>query len=319
MPESPESLLVPEALQRRLDAQSYPAAALYVVATPIGNLGDITVRALAVLKRMDFIAAEDTRHTGVLLAAWGVDCPLVALHRHNEASAAAAIVERLRQGERCALVSDAGTPCVSDPGSRLVRAAHAAGLRVVPVPGASSVMAALMASGVTDDVQPAYAFAGFIPVKAGARLRWLSTWMMMSCPVVMFETAPRLDATLAALQSLVAPQRQLTFARELTKQFEEVATVPLEQARAWLDATPKRRQGEFVLILAPEGAALQGDHDTVTLELPALLTTLLRHLPLKTAVAEAQALTGLPRSGIYTLALSLRDSVAESGDDDQGN
>lgn len=307
----PESFLVPETLQHRLDAQSYPAAALYVVATPIGNLGDVTVRALAVLKRVDFIAAEDTRHTATLLSAWGIDRPLVALHRHNEAAAGATIVERLRQGERCALVSDAGTPCVSDPGSRLVRAASAAGLRVIPIPGASSVMAALMASGATDDVQPAYAFAGFVPAKAGTRLRWLNTWTGMNCPVVMFETALRLDATLEALETLIAPQRQLTFARELTKQFEEVATVPLDQARLWLNAVPKRRQGEFVLVLAPEAVQAQAEHDAITLGLPALLSTLLRHVPLKTAVAEAQALTRLPRSAIYTLALTLRETSAE--------
>lgn len=170
----------------RVAAQHWPAATLYVIATPIGNLGDLGLRAWQALVRADVIAAEDTRASRTLLDAWGVSTPLMAAHRHNEASAAQAICERLAQGQRVALVSDAGAPAVSDPGARIVRAVREAGYAVVPVPGPSAVIAALMGSGATSDENPAFAFAGFLPAKAVARQRWLRQWCALPAPVVMF-------------------------------------------------------------------------------------------------------------------------------------
>jgi len=188
----------------RVAAQHWPAATLYVVATPIGNLGDLGLRAWQALARADVIAAEDTRVTRKLLAAWGVATPVIAAHRHNEAGAAADIVARIGAGARVALVSDAGAPAVSDPGARIVRAVRAAGYGVVPVPGASAVIAALMASGATSDANPAFAFAGFAPSKTGARQRWLRRWCALAAPVVMFESPHRLAATLRDLAAVCA-------------------------------------------------------------------------------------------------------------------
>lgn len=227
----------------RVAGQHWPASTLYVVATPIGNLGDLGLRAWHALQRADVIAAEDTRASRTLLDAWGVGTPLMAAHRHNEAAAAQAICERLAQGQRVALVSDAGAPAVSDPGARVVRAVREAGFAVVPVPGPSAVIAALMGSGVTTDENPAYAFAGFAPSKAAARQRWLRTWCALPAPVVMFESPHRLAATLADLLEVCGPARLVTVARELTKRFEEIATFPLSEAAAWLAADPHREQG----------------------------------------------------------------------------
>lgn len=233
----------------RVAAQHWPAATLYVIATPIGNLGDLGLRAWQALVRADVIAAEDTRASRTLLDAWGVSTPLMAAHRHNEASAAQAICERLAQGQRVALVSDAGAPAVSDPGARIVRAVREAGYAVVPVPGLSAVIAALMGSGATSDENPAFAFAGFLPAKAVARQRWLRQWCALPAPVVMFESPHRLAATLADLREAGGPARLLTVARELTKRFEEIATMPLGEAADWLAADAHRGQGEFVLIV----------------------------------------------------------------------
>ena len=163
-------------LTERVAQQDWPAGALYVIATPIGNLADLSLRAFEALRRCDVIAAEDTRSSRQLLDAWGVNTPLMAAHRHNEASAAQAIIGRLRNGERVALISDAGTPAVSDPGARVVRTVVAEGYRAIPIPGASAVLAALMASGATTDENPAYMFAGFAPQKATARQKWFRRW-----------------------------------------------------------------------------------------------------------------------------------------------
>jgi len=199
--------------------QSWPAGCLYVVATPIGNLGDLSLRAWEALRRCDAIAAEDTRTTRALLDAWGIDTPLLAAHRHNEREAAGAVIRRLSLGERIALVSDAGAPAVSDPGARVVREVQAAGYRVVPLPGPSAVVAALMASGATRDDAPGFAFAGFMPSKAQARRKWLDQWLAWPVPVVMFETPHRLRAALMDLSMAAGPDRRVTVARELSKRF----------------------------------------------------------------------------------------------------
>ena len=273
--------------------QHWPAATLYVVATPIGNLGDLGLRAWHALQRADVIAAEDTRASRKLLDAWGVGTPLMAAHRHNEASAAQAICERLAQGQRVALVSDAGAPAVSDPGARVVRAVREAGYAVVPVPGPSAVIAALMGSGVTSDENPAFAFAGFAPPKAAARQRWLRTWCALPAPVVMFESPHRLAATLADLLEVCGPARKLTVARELTKRFEEIATFALGEGAAWLAADPHREQGEFVLIVHADEAG--EDEGEVDARADALLDALLETLSARRGQGGGQV-TGLPRT-----------------------
>jgi len=306
----------------RVAAQHWPTATLYVVATPIGNLGDLGLRAWHALMRVDVIAAEDTRVTRKLLAAWGVTTPVIAAHRHNEAAVAADILVRLGQGARVALVSDAGAPAVSDPGARIVRAVREAGYGVVPVPGASAVIAALMASGATSDANPAFAFAGFAPAKTTARLRWLRQWCALPAPVVLFESPHRLAATLRDLAEVCAPshpQRRVTLARELTKRFEAIATLVIGDAPDWLAADPQRGQGECVLIVHEAAAdvateATAGNDDSpadgdvsqspIALQTDALLEALLESLSVRDAARIAARATGLARDVLYARALA---------------
>lgn len=310
------SLSAPSAWLRAAEkvlAQHWPASALYVVATPIGNLGDLSVRAWQALAKVDVVAAEDTRVTRTLFDAWGLSTPLMAAHRHNEASAAQDILERLAAGQRVALVSDAGAPAVSDPGARVVRAVREAGYQAVPVPGPSAVIAALMASGATSDENPAFAFAGFAPHKSMARQRWLRRWAALAAPVVFFESPHRLKATLADVLEIGGPQRRITIARELSKRFEEVATVPAAGAQAWLEAQPHRGQGEFVLILHESEAQISDeDEDAADAGDPALdtlLDALLESLSLRDAVKVAQKVTGGDRDAIYRRALQRKNEA----------
>lgn len=287
-------------LAERVAAQHWPASALYVVATPIGNLGDLGLRAWQALSRCDVIAAEDTRSSRTLLDAWGIGTPLMAAHRHNEAAAAEAILQRLEAGERVALISDAGAPAVSDPGARIVRAVSEAGFTVVPVPGASAVITALMASGATSDENPAFVFAGFPPSKSGARRKWLQTWCAVAAPVVMFESPHRVQATVDDLLAVCGSDRRLTFARELTKRFEQVQTLSLGEAPAWLAEDAHRRQGEFVLIVHEAPAADSHEIDAATL---GLLDALLATVSLRDAVKVAAKVSGVSRDTLYALAL----------------
>ena len=234
--------------------QNYPPAALYMVATPIGNLADITLRALHVLQLADVIACEDTRHTQALLRAYGIDktgAQLLAVHQHNEAQAAQSVIERLRQGQRVAYASDAGTPAISDPGARLVAAVRAAGLQAIPLPGASSVTAALSVAGMADDDARvgAFVFAGFLSSKSGERAAAVEALRLEARSVVLLEAPHRIEALAAALATL--GPRLLTIGRELTKQFEEIATVGAEAFPAWLAQDANRLRGEFVLVLHP--------------------------------------------------------------------
>lgn len=291
-------------MSERVAVQHWPESTLYVVATPIGNLADLGLRAWHALTQADVIAAEDTRSSRSLLDAWGISTPLMAAHRHNEASAAQAICQRLAQGQRVALVSDAGAPAVSDPGARVVRAVRAAGYTVVPVPGPSAVITALMGCGVTTDENPAYAFAGFAPPKATARQRWLRSWCALSAPVVMFESPHRLPAMLADLLEVCGGERELTIARELTKRFEQIVTLPLEQAADWLAQDPHHSQGEFVLIVH---AAAVDEHDDAGPDDPAtavLLDALLETLSVRDTAKVAAKVTGQPRDVLYALALA---------------
>lgn len=290
-------------LAERVAAQHWPASALYVVATPIGNLGDLGLRAWQALQRCDVIAAEDTRSSRTLLDAWGIGTPLMPAHRHNEAAAAQAIVERLQAGERVALISDAGAPAVSDPGARIVRAVRDAGLTVVPVPGASAVIAALMASGATSDENPAFVFAGFAPPKQAARRKWLQGWCAVAAPVVLFESPHRVQATVDDLLAVCGPARRLTVARELTKRFEHVDTLYLAEAPAWLAADAHRRQGEFALIVHEAEEATATDGPAVDAQAVVLLDALLETLSLRDAVKVAAKVSGAPRDALYALAL----------------
>ncbi len=274
-----------------------------MVATPIGNLADLTLRAVHVLGLVDAVACEDTRVGGSLLGHLGLSKPLLALHQHNEHSAAAQVLERLARGERVAYISDAGTPAVSDPGAALVAAAQAAGHRSVPVPGPSSVLAALCVAG--DTAATGFAFIGFAPAKAGERDSALTALAARrSEALVLFEAPHRIAALLDAI-ALAMPERRLTLGRELTKQFETVVTLQAAQAPAWLAADANRSRGEFVLVLhaqRPEAQA-EGALDPAAEH---ALAVLLAELPLKQAVALAATLSGAPRNALYARALALR-------------
>lgn len=285
-------------------AQHYPAGSLYAVATPIGNLADITLRALHVLSLVDAIACEDTRHTAALLRAYGVpDKPLLALHQHNEMTAAQAVVARLQAGERVAFASDAGTPAISDPGARLVVACRAEGLRVVPVPGASSVTTALSVAGIVQDA--AFVFAGFLPPRVQARRDAVQALAAEPRAVVLLEAPHRILRLAQALA--VLGERPVTVARELTKQFEQVHTLRCDALLRWLEAGQGQNpRGEFVLVLHPS-APLPRDADDLR-----VLRVLLAELPLNQAVRLATQLTGAPRNTLYAAALSLRQGEGES-------
>ena len=295
-----------KAAREAAGSQHYPQGALYVVATPIGNLADIALRALHVLEIADAVACEDTRHTQALLRAYGIDRPgaqLLAVHQHNEAEAAQAVVQRLQAGQRVAYASDAGTPAVSDPGARLVAAVRAAGCRVVPLPGASSITSLLSVAGsVADD--GAFVFAGFLPAKAGERDAAVQRLAQEPRAVVLLEAPHRIETLAQALA--VLGERPLTVGRELTKQFEEVATLPSDRFAAWLAADAQRGRGEFAVVVHAVAQAPQADDGARVLKL------LLAELPLKSAVKLAAQITGGSRNELYDAALALK-----SGDSDR--
>ncbi|QRF57251.1 16S rRNA (cytidine(1402)-2'-O)-methyltransferase [Variovorax paradoxus] len=296
-------------------AQHYPQGTLYVVATPIGNLADITLRALHVLQLVDAVACEDTRHTQSLLRAYGIDRPgaqLLALHQHNEAEAAQAVVARLAQGERIAYVSDAGTPGVSDPGARLVAAVHAAGLRALPLPGASSVTtlvgaAGLVSDGSGDSASSAFVFAGFLPSKAGERDAAVQALAREPRAVVLLEAPHRIEPLARALA--VLGERRVTVGRELTKQFEEIATLAAGALPAWFAAERDRTRGEFALVLHPVAVAADDGAEGER-----VLRLLLAELPVKSAVKLAAEITGAPRNTLYDMALRIRNASDEDAD-----
>ena len=277
------------------------AGSLYVVATPVGNLRDVTLRALDILKSADIIAAEDTRVTANLLARYGVATRPRALHRHNEAREVPVLLGELAAGRSIALVSDAGTPGISDPGARLVRAAHDAGHRVVPIPGATAVATAISAAGL---VAERFAFIGFLPAQAKGRRELLATIASWPLALVFFEAPHRVGATLAALAHALDGRRTLTVARELTKTFETIATMPLGDACAWLEADANRSRGEFVLIVDAPGQ--DANADVPAADVDRLLTALLAELPPARAARVAAGITRLPRDALYARALALQ-------------
>lgn len=289
-------------LTERTTTQDWPAASLYVVATPIGNLADLSLRAWQTLLRCDVIAAEDTRVSRSLLDIWGINTALIAAHQHNEAQAAQGIIARLGLGERVGLISDAGAPAISDPGARIVRRVREAGYRVIPIPGPSAVIAALMGSGVTTDENPAFIFAGFMPPKAAARKQWLREWCFLSAPVVMFESPHRLRASVADIAQVCGPGRPLTFARELSKRFEQIETMAAGDASEWLAADPHRLQGEFVLIVHQQDKP--DEDDETSLEDIKLADALLESLSVRDAARVLVKAAGMPRDAAYKLALA---------------
>ena len=284
--------------------------ALYVVATPIGNLGDITLRAIETLKWVNVIAAEDTRVTRNLLNHLGIKTRLIAVHEHNERNAADGIVNLLQQGQSVALVTDAGTPAVSDPGAGVVNAVRAAGFKVYPIPGACAVIAAISVSG---EGEHGFTFVGFLPSGAGDRKRALERWK--SCPhaLVFYETPHRIVEMVAALLDVFGEEREIILAREITKKFENIHRVKLRDAAAWLRADANNIRGEFVVIVANSstGAALEGK-EAQDQELERTLDILCSELPLKQAVALAVKLTGEKKNRVYDLALALKSPSENS-------
>lgn len=284
---------------QEVSQQLYPSATLYVVATPIGNAGDITLRAINVLALADAVACEDTRNTAHLLTRYGLSKELIAAHEHNEREVAERLIERLQAGARIALVSDAGTPAVSDPGARIVDAVRDAGLRVMPLPGASAAVSALSASGLIND---RFFFAGFLPTKARQREAALQELGKLQATLVFYEAPHRIAETVDALAAAFEPARQIVIARELSKLFEEIHRCTLRDASAWLAADANRLKGEFVILV--EGAMPQGDEDDT--EADRILAILLAECPVKQAAALAAQITGKKKNALYDRALQMK-------------
>jgi 16S rRNA (cytidine1402-2'-O)-methyltransferase len=298
--------LVLRAAAAAAGAQAYPAAALYLIAMPIGNLADLSLRAIHVLALVDALACEDTRVGGALLRHLGIaGKPLLAVHDHNEHAAAARVVERLAAGERVGYVSDAGTPAVSDPGAALVAAVRAGGYRCLPIPGPSSVLAALCVAGDALAARAGFAFVGFVALRGKERADQLQRIAAAAPAQIVFEAPHRIESLLAELAG-ACPARKVTLCRELTKQFESVTTLEAAALPAWLAADANRARGEFALVLhalPPERA-----DDDAAQAAERTLCVLLRELPLKQAVALAAELSGAPRNALYKRALALRDA-----------
>jgi len=281
------------------DTRGKPRATLYVLATPIGNLGDIGLRALEVLQSVDAIAAEDTRVTGLLLAHYGITKRLIPVHEHNERRAAGQVLALLAAGQSLALTSDAGTPAISDPGALLVAAVRSAGFPVKPVPGPNAAIAALSASGFT---APHFLFYGFLPERAAARRKALAPLARLPFTLVFYEAPHRIVESVADLREVLGGSRRIVLARELTKLFETMHACSLAEVEAWLASDPNQRKGEFVLIV--EGADGGAAADTGSAQ--RTLAILLDALPLKQAVGVAAKITGGKRNELYRAALAMR-------------
>ena len=287
-------------------SQAHPPACLYVLATPIGNLADIGLRALHVLTLADALACEDTRHSQALLRSYGVAKPsgaFLALHQHNETGAAEDVIVRLQSGQRVAYLSDAGTPAISDPGAKLVALVQAAGFRVIPIPGASSLTALLSVSGCQGD--GSFVFLGFLPSKSTERQTAIQAMAQEARTQVFLEAPHRIEAV--AKDLAVLGERMLSVGRELTKQFEEVALMSADKLSTWLASSTQRSKGEFALVLHPLTVAAPG-----LAEAERILDLLLAELPTKSAVRLAAQISGAPRNALYALALQKKPEA--SGD-----
>lgn len=273
---------------------------LYIVATPLGNLGDMSQRAIDTLQRVDLIAAEDTRHSKKLLVHFGIDKPMIAFHEHNERDRAGEMISQLQAGRQIALISDAGTPLISDPGYHLIRQLHEAGIRVVPIPGPSAVITALCAAGIATDH---FCFEGFLPSKTGAREKCLTELAQETRTLVFYESPHRLLETLRALQQVFGPDRRMTLARELTKTFETIHQDSIAQLVQWVDTHPEQQKGESVLVV--EGALPQAS-DRCEVDSNKLLLTLLSCMSVKDAAHHAAQLTGQSKNALYQRALQIK-------------
>jgi 16S rRNA (cytidine1402-2'-O)-methyltransferase len=274
---------------------------LYVVATPIGNLQDISERAIATLKGVSRIASEDTRHSARLLSHYGIDTPMVALHEHNEREITPQLLDRLAAGDDLALISDAGTPLISDPGFCLVRAARAAGFRVAPVPGPAACIAALSAAGLPADH---FVFEGFLPARSTARRRRLEELRNESRTLVFHESSHRIVECLVDMAEILGGDRPAVVARELTKMFETIESGDLDALLVWLKADPNQQKGEFVVLVQGSPAAENSALDEAARQ---VLAVLVAELPLKQATALAAKITGLPRNELYAQALAMKE------------
>lgn len=285
-------------------AANSPLGSLYVVATPIGNLDDISARALNILRSVALIAAEDTRHSARLMQHFGISTPLAACHEHNERDQGGRFLARLQAGEDVALISDAGTPLISDPGYHLVRQARAAGIAVVPVPGACALIAALSAAGLPSD---RFIFEGFLPAKAAGRRARLEQVKEESRTLIFYEAPHRILECLQDMQVVFGDERPALLARELTKTFETLKGMPLAELAAWVAADSNQQRGECVVLVAgwqaPEG------EEAVSAEAMRVLNLLLAEMPLKRAAALAAEITGVRKNLLYQVALEQQKDV----------
>jgi 16S rRNA (cytidine1402-2'-O)-methyltransferase len=285
-------------------AANSPLGSLYVVATPIGNLDDISARALSILRSAALIAAEDTRHSARLMQHFGISTPLAACHEHNERDQGGRFLARLQAGEDVALISDAGTPLISDPGYHLVRQARAAGIAVVPVPGACALIAALSAAGLPSD---RFIFEGFLPAKAAGRRARLEQVKEEPRTLIFYEAPHRILECLQDMQAVFGDERPALLARELTKTFETLKGMPLAELAAWVAADSNQQRGECVVLVAgwqaPEG------EEAVSAEAMRVLNLLLAEMPLKRAAALAAEITGVRKNLLYQIALEQQKDV----------
>lgn len=283
------------------ESVSVRASTLYIVATPIGNLGDITARAISVLRGVDVIFAEDTRHSGGLLQHFGIQKKLRSLHEHNESGRVQQVAQLLLDGGSAALISDAGTPLISDPGYRLVAHCHQVGLAVCPVPGASALIAALSVSGLPTD---SFTFLGFPPARQAARREWYKRHATETRTLVFYESRHRIVASVEDMQLCFGADRAAAIARELTKTYETIKRTNLGDLLTWLQATPDQQKGEFVVMI--EGARTT-DEALAESEMERVLRILLADMSVRQAAALTAEITGCKRKTAYTLALSLRE------------
>jgi len=274
-------------------------AVLYIVATPIGNLDDITHRAVEVLKTVDLVAAEDTRHSQKLLNHLGINTRMLAYHEHNEQDAAAKLITEIEQGSSVALISDAGTPLISDPGYRVVELAHQRGVRVVPIPGASAALAALSIAGLPTD---SFLFEGFLPAKHQARVKALECLLAETRTTVIYESCHRIKPCLRDMQDVLGAERRLTFTRELTKAYETVRQMTIGECLQWVEQDEQQSKGEIVMVLAGAPPQQHGDAELAT-----MMQVLIAELPLKQAATLAAKLSGRNKNECYQLGLELKD------------
>ena len=272
---------------------------LYIVATPIGNLQDITQRALDTFAQVDLIAAEDTRHSGLLLSHYGIKKPFFALHDHNEQEKAHILVEKLKQGSNIALISDAGTPLISDPGFHLVRQCREAGISVVPLPGACAAITALCASGIASD---RFCFEGFLPAKSKARKDKLENIAEEDRTLIFYESTHRILDTLEDMQSVLGEERYIVLAREITKTWETIRGNTIKNLREWLLEDPNRTKGEMVLIV--EGKPKSDNNDEISPQAVKALELIVEELPLKKAAAIVAELYGYKKNALYQFGLA---------------